>query len=223
MSVAETAFLVKRENGFSLRWFTPEAEVALCGHATLASAHILFERGILLPGEKAVFHTKSGELYAEKRDGKIQLNFPCEPATECAPLEGLKEALDCELVWCGRNRMDCLVELAEEELVRSLRPDFIKLAAISGVRGFIVTAKGKSYDFISRFFAPAIGVPEDPVTGSAHCCLAPYWGEKLHKTSFLAYQASRRGGEVGCRLQGERVLLLGSAVTTMDIELHTEE
>jgi len=220
MNLSETAFLVRRDDGFDLRWFTPAAEVELCGHATLASAHVLWEDGHLAAGETARFFTASGTLTARRRDDWIELDFPAEPAEACEPPTGLAAALGAEPVWVGRNRFDYLVELATEAEVRSLTPDFSALGRID-VRGFAVTSRATTagFDFVSRFFAPGVGVPEDPVTGSAHCCLGPYWAEKLGKRELVGYQASKRGGVVRVRPEGERVKLLGQAVIVLRMEL----
>lgn len=216
MNLAETAFLYPREDGFNLRWFTPTVEVDLCGHATLASAHVLWEDSHLSPGEQARFHTKSGLLTADQDGDWIEMDFPSEPAREEQELPELAQALGVRPVYTGRNRFDYLIEVASEEIVRGLRPDFTRLRQIE-TRGVIVTSRSASasYDVVSRFFGPAVGVNEDPVTGSAHCCLAPYWSERLGKKEFLAYQASSRGGTVRVRLAGDRVGLGGQAVTVM--------
>jgi predicted PhzF superfamily epimerase YddE/YHI9 len=220
MNVAETAFLVPRADGFDLRWFTPTVEVDLCGHATLASAHVLWETDRLTSSAIARFWTKSGELTARKEDAGIVMDFPAEVVAEAAPPPGLEAGLGVPFVYCGRNRMDYLVEVADEATVRRVEPDLRALMKYP-VRGVIVTARaaGSGLDFVSRFFAPAAGVDEDPVTGSAHCALAPYWGAKLGKTEMLGYQASRRGGRVGVRLSGSRVELVGHAVTVLRGEL----
>lgn len=222
MNLSETAFLVPRDvstdgGGFDLRWFTPEIEVELCGHATLASAHVLWETGRLGPEETARFHTLSGWLTAARRDGGIELDFPTTPVTETPPPAGLAEALGAELRFAGRSTFDLLVEVESEAVVRSLDPDFTRLKAIP-VRGLMVTARATSeaFDFVSRFFAPGSGVPEDPVTGSAHCALGPYWGSLLGKSELRAFQASPRGGALRVRLAGERVQLLGQAVTVLE-------
>jgi len=222
MNLAETAFLVKQPDGYDLRWFTPTVEVDLCGHATLASAHVLWEDGHLTPTEQARFHTKSGLLTADRRDGLIELDFPVTPVSPAASPPGFAEALGATPQFIGRSKFDYLVELEDEATVRKLDPD---LGAVSRVkaRGVIVTSradKGK-YDFVSRFFAPQSGVPEDPVTGSAHCALAPYWGAKLGKKELMAFQASARGGEIRLRLEGDRVRLGGQAVTVLRGELTT--
>jgi PhzF family phenazine biosynthesis protein len=216
MNLSETAFLLRGEDGFELRWFTPTIEVDLCGHATLASAHALWEGGYLKPGQQARFHTRSGLLTAELRDGWIFMDFPALRAEAASANPPLLKALGTEPKWLGRNRLDYLVELASDETVRNLTPDIRGLTEL-GIRGVIVTAKPNTppYDFISRFFAPGAGINEDPVTGSAHCCLGPYWQERLGKSEFLAYQASPRGGIVKVKCAGSRVQLGGRAVTVL--------
>ena len=221
MYLSETAFLVKREHGYDLRWFTPTVEVDLCGHATLASAHVLWEQGHLKPCEPACFHTKSGALAAKKDGAWIEMDFPATPAKLDSgfPAE-IKSALGAEVKEVGRTRFDYLVEAESEDAVRSLRPDFTKLAQLQ-TRGLIVTssASGAGYDYVSRFFAPGAGIDEDPVTGSAHCCLGPYWKERLGRDDLIGYQASARGGFVRTRCEGDRVLISGQAVTVMRGEL----
>ena len=216
MNLAETAFLVPGPDGYELRWFTPACEVDLCGHATLASAHVLWEEGLLEPGATARFHTRSGLLTATRSEGLIWLDFPATPAAAAAPPAGLLEALGATPRWSGRSPFDWLLELDSETAVRRLDPELSRLARIDA-RGVIVTALATDgrHDFVSRFFAPAAGVPEDPVTGSAHCALAPHWAERLGRTELSGYQASRRGGTVRTRLVGDRVLLGGTAVTVM--------
>ncbi|MFM8319522.1 MAG: PhzF family phenazine biosynthesis protein [Chloroflexota bacterium] len=219
MNLAETAYLYREGDGWRLRWFTPAAEVELCGHATLASAHILWQTGALDPQAQARFHTLSGLLTAELCGPEIELNFPATPAAPVDPPPGLDEALGAHIAACGRSVFDYLVTLESEAAVRSLQPDMLRLKAFP-VRGVIVTAQAAApLDFVSRFFAPAVGVPEDPVTGSAHACLGPYWGARLGKTELLAYQASPRGGRLRLALDGERVRIAGRAVTVMRIEL----
>jgi PhzF family phenazine biosynthesis protein len=221
MNLSETAFLLPESDGYRLRWFTPAVEVKLCGHATLASAHVLWEDGHLPTGAVARFHTLSGLLTAtHEDDGWITLDFPSQPSMPIATPAGLTEALGAEPISVGKNGSDILVELASEREVRELRPDVTRLLAIQA-RGIIVTSRSESgtYDFISRFFAPAVGVPEDPVTGSAHCCLAPFWAERLRRNEMTGYQASARGGVVRVRTAGERVLISGQAVTTLRGEL----
>jgi PhzF family phenazine biosynthesis protein len=219
MKHAETAYLLPEGEGFHLRWFTPVHEVDLCGHATLASAHALWEAGRLPLSSPARFRTRSGELTARLVDGGIEMDFPAEPPVEVGPRDmpqGMLEALKLKPMFVGKNRMDYLLEVESEDAVRSLAPDFRRLATI-GTRGFIVTARSHTpgIDFISRFFAPAFGIDEDPVTGSAHCCLAPYWSAKLGKVEMVGYQASPRGGTVGVIHRGDRVALIGKAVTVL--------
>lgn len=221
MNLSETAFLRRRDDGFSLRWFTPAVEVALCGHATLASAHALWEEQLLEPSDVARFHTKSGLLTAERKGEWIELDFPATREERSEPPEGLLSSLGVtEAVYVGRNKFDYLVEVASEELVRGLNPDHAGLRRIP-VRGVIVTSRASmpEADFVSRFFAPGSGVDEDPVTGSAHCCLTPYWSARLGREEMTGYQASRRGGFVRVRLAGERVKLGGRAVTVFRGEL----
>jgi predicted PhzF superfamily epimerase YddE/YHI9 len=220
MNLSETAFLVRQADGFDLRWFTPAAEVRLCGHATLASAHILWQTGVLQPGEQARFHTLSGLLTALQRGDWIEMDFPVRPAKAVEPPPGLAEALGAKIEFVGRDLDDYLVEVESEAVVRALTPDTTALGKLP-VRGTIVTARSDdpAFDFVSRFFAPAVGVAEDPVTGSAHCCLTPYWSAKLGRSELTAYQASARGGIVRVRLAGERVLLSGQAVTVLHCEL----
>jgi PhzF family phenazine biosynthesis protein len=220
MNLAETAFLVRRPDGFDLRWFTPVAEVDLCGHATLASAHALWEDGHLTSAEEARFHTKSGLLTATRRGDHIWLDFPSTPVSSAAPPEGLEQAIGQNAKMVGRTAFDYVVELDSEAALRSLAPD---MSAIGGIpyRGVIVTAHSADsrYDFVSRFFAPGLGIPEDPVTGSAHCGLGPYWGSRLGKDELAGYQASSRGGTVLVRLDGNRVHLGGQAVTVLRGEI----
>jgi predicted PhzF superfamily epimerase YddE/YHI9 len=221
MNVAETAFLVGRpDRSFDLRWFTPSVEVDLCGHATLASAHVLWTEKIFPDTERARFHTRSGLLTAWRDGDSIRMDFPAEPVVEQTPPPALAGAVGVPFSFAGRNRMDWLVEVADEAAVRRVAPDLRSLAAL-GVRGVIVTARSASpeADFVSRFFAPAAGVDEDPVTGSAHCALGPYWGAKLGKTSLVGSQLSARGGRVECALDGARVVLGGRAVTVLKATL----
>jgi len=221
MNVAETAFLAPRGDGsFDLRWFTPSVEVDLCGHATLASAHILWEERHVPIGDRARFHTKSGLLVAWREAETIRMDFPSEPVTAAEPPLALAEALGVPFAFVGRNRMDWLVELADEVAVQCVRPDLRALSSLE-VRGVIVTARSASRetDFVSRFFAPAAGVDEDPVTGSAHCALAPYWAGKLGKLALVGDQLSTRGGRVECTLAGDRVVLGGRAITILRAKL----
>jgi len=221
MNLSETAFLDPvRQDEFNLRWFTPSTEVALCGHATLASAHVLWEAGHLKPEQRARFHTKSGVLTAEHKGDWIELNFPAVRELPASVPPGLAEALGLKIKYLGKNKFDYLVEVESERTVRELAPDFTALKKIP-VRGVSVTSRSDSpqFDFVSRFFAPGSGIDEDPVTGSAHCCLGPFWSGRLGKKEFVAYQASARGGTVRIRLNGERVILGGQAVTVLRGEL----
>ena len=224
MSLSETAFVASRPDGdFDLRWFTPMVEVELCGHATLASAHVLWETERLARTRAARFHTKSGVLTATRDPERIVLDLPAHPATEAALPAGIEAALGAHPIWVGRSRFDVFVELGSEEELRALAPDVTVLAGVEG-RGFIVTARAStsSYDFVSRFFAPRVGVDEDPVTGSAHCVLAPYWAARLGKQALVGYQASARGGVVHVGVKGDRVRLGGRAVTVTRGELLAE-
>ena len=220
MNLSETAFLHREKDGWLLRWFTPAVEVALCGHATLASAHVLWETGQLLPDETARFHTKSGLLTAERNGSGIEMNFPAKIATPADAPAGLAEALGVKPLFVGRSAFDYLVEADSAAAVRALKPDFTRLGELP-VRGVIVTSGSDrpEFDFVSRFFAPAAGVNEDPVTGSAHCTLGPFWETRLNKSEFTAYQASARGGVVKVRVAGDRVFLGGRAVTVLRGEL----
>ena len=218
MNLAETAFLLRQGDGYQLRWFTPALEVDLCGHATLASAHALWEQGCLKRDEQARFYTRSGLLTARRTGDWIEMDFPATPAVAAPAPEGLIDALGASAKYVGKSIFDYLVELDSENTVRELKPDFTALRKIP-VRGVIVTSRAADYDFVSRFFAPASGIDEDPVTGSAHCCLGPFWRSRLGKTEFVAYQASARGGVVRVRLEGDRVLLGGQAVTVLRGEL----
>jgi PhzF family phenazine biosynthesis protein len=217
---SETAFIVRKGDDFNLRWFTPVCEVELCGHATLASAHVLWQEGWLAADKEVRFHTASGLLTVRQTQTGIEMNFPSEPAAAVAMPKGLPEALGAEPKWVGRNRMDILVELDDAATVKTLIPDMVLLKKFD-TRGFLVTAVSDipEYDFISRCFFPGIGIDEDPVTGSAHCCLGPYWQARLGKSDFKAYQASKRGGTLGVKVQGDRVLLTGRAVTVLRGEL----
>jgi PhzF family phenazine biosynthesis protein len=215
MNLSETAFLVKRGEGeWDLRWFTPKVEVDLCGHATLASAHALWNEAGASRERPLRFHTKSGVLTCSLAADRIEMDFPARPPEDATPPEELFRGLPVAPSWVGRNQSDFLVEVVSEAAVRALVPDFAVLRKIP-VRGVIVTARSEArgHDFVSRFFAPAAGVDEDPVTGSAHCCLAPYWAAKLGKSEMAGYQASARGGTVLVRLEGDRVVLGGNAVT----------
>ncbi len=223
MNLSETAFLVPHNGGFNLRWLTPTVEVDLCGHATLASAHVLWQDGHLPEGQQARFHTRSGLLTASRSGDWIEMDFPVKHAAPSdAPPELLPSLGVSKPVAVMRNVWDYMVEVESEAELRALNPDHSTLRKIP-VRGVIVTARSATagYDFISRFFAPGSGVDEDPVTGSAHTALAPYWAAKLGKTEMTGYQASARGGVVRVRMNGDRVLLGGQAVTVMQAALLT--
>ena len=238
MNLSETAFLLKQKDGWSLRWFTPKVEVDLCGHATLATAHVLAETGLLKNGGEVGFHTHSGLLTARLTSGGIELNFPAKPEEPASAPLGLIEALTVDLpkvpdlygmdlrevhlsvLYIGKNQFDFLVELDSDDTVRQLDPDFSKLKGVEA-RGIIVTARSSNpeFDIVSRFFAPAVGINEDPVTGSAHCCLGPYWMKKLGKSRLRAFQASARGGILEIEAEKDRVLLRGKAVTVFEGKL----
>ncbi len=220
MNLSETAFLHREDGAFRLRWFTPVAEVALCGHATLASAHILWEEKSLAAGEAARFATQSGELRAAQRGDLIEMDFPAKPEEPAEAPSDLYRALGVTASYLGRNQFDYLALLGDERAVRAVAPDFALLRTVK-VRGVIVTAPSSTpgYDFVSRFFAPAVGVDEDPVTGSAHCALGPFWAARLGRTELSALQVSARGGTMRVRVAGDRVFLGGRAVTVLRGEL----
>jgi predicted PhzF superfamily epimerase YddE/YHI9 len=215
MNLAETAFLWPEGDGYRLRWFTPRVEVDLCGHATLASAHVLWETGREPAGRRLRFQTRSGELAAARRGDEIELDFPAEPPSMAGCPPALAAALGVRPRGGGRNRLYHLVEVDSARAVRELSPDLARLRALDEVFGVMVTAPGDQpgVDFVSRFFAPRAGIDEDPVTGSAHSCLGPFWGARLGKRELVGYQASARGGLVRVRLAGERAHLGGRAVT----------
>jgi predicted PhzF superfamily epimerase YddE/YHI9 len=223
VNLAETAFLRPRGRGeYDLRWFTPLVEVDLCGHATLASAHRLWEDGL---AEGSIrFHTRSGVLTASRGGAGIELDFPSAPPRESEPPPRLAEALSAPFLWTGVNALgDLVVEMPDERSVGNLAPDFVALARIPA-RGIVATAAAErpaetGYDFVSRFFAPRVGIDEDPVTGSAHCALAPFWSDRLGEAELVGWQASPRGGIVHTRLVGDRVVLGGRAVTVWKGEL----
>jgi len=215
-NLSETAFFVKTENGFHLRWFTPVAEINLCGHATLATAHVIFE--ILGYARQTIaFETRSGILSVERKGALLVMDFPSVPPKPCTPPSELLAGL-------GKQPVEVLAAddyfavFDSEDTIHSIKPDFAKLAELD-LRGVIVTARGRDFDFVSRFFAPKFGIPEDPVTGSAHCALTPYWSAKLGKQVLDARQVSKRGGDIQCELKGNRVALAGHAVTFMEAEI----
>jgi PhzF family phenazine biosynthesis protein len=223
MNLSETAFLEEKEIGYNLRWFTPAVEVDLCGHATLASAHALWESGYIDAKEQCRFYTRSGLLTAERskcNDRWIEMDFPAEPEARATSPADLSKALGVSFKYVGKNRFDYLLEIDSEETLRGIDPDFALLNTIP-MRGVIVTSASSSgeYDFVSRFFAPQVGVNEDPVTGSAHCCLGPYWAARLGRNELLGYQASLRGGFVKVRMDNGRVYLGGQAVTILQGKL----
>ena len=217
-NLAETAFLVPEGGDYRLRWFTPTVEVPLCGHATLASAAAVMER--LEPGrDQVIFHTASGPLTVNRTNGGYVMDFPARPSEPVATPPGLAQALGVVPVEVLSDTFNYIALLENAQLVRELAPDIAAIARMDR-SGVVVTAPGdETYDFVSRYFAPAKGIPEDPVTGGAHCALAPYWSERLGKTAFRAYQASRRGGEIICRLAGDRVELEGSCVFYLEGEV----
>jgi PhzF family phenazine biosynthesis protein len=215
MNLSETAFPVRRDDGdWDLRWFTPTTEADLCGHATLATAHVLWETERLAPDAAARFHTRGGVLVATRRADSVELDFPSDPITPAELPEDLPAALGAVPSAVGRGRIGWFLELADERAVRALQPDFRLLAPFDSA---IVTAESSdpAFDFVSRFFAPGYGLDEDPVTGSAHCALGPYWSARLDRTELVGYQASARGGVVTVRPAGDRTILGGRAVTVV--------
>ena len=220
MNLSETAFLVRREEGYDLRWFTPSVEIDLCGHGTLASAHVLWETGEAHPDNTIRFSTRSGPLSASRNGDWIELDFPATPVARCDVPPGLLEALGVSATFVGKSVFDYLVEVDGEEDVRATAPDMGALMRLD-CRGVIVTSRSDdpALDFVSRFFAPATGLDEDPVTGSAHCALGPYWQSRLGKSEFAARQVSARGGELRVRVDGERVRIAGQAVTVLHATL----
>lgn len=216
VNAAETAFLIRNDNGYDLRWFTPAIEIDLCGHATLGSAHVLFSEGQEPPDKTIRFQTRSGELTAKQvGEGWMQLDFPAIASAPAKPSPAIEHTMGKKPVAVAQTHNTIIAELASADDVRTARPDFNAILAL-GVHGLIITARSSQpYDFVSRFFAPDAGVNEDPVTGSAHCALGPYWQERLNKNHFLAFQASARGGILQVTVAGKRVLLGGQAVTTI--------
>jgi len=217
MNLSETAFLLPREDGFDLRWFTPKIEVDLCGHATLASAHALWTAGLVANDRNIRFHTRSGLLLCTRRGNVVEMDFPATPVEEVTPPEGLVTALGVEPSFVGQSKFDKFLVVESENVVRSLEPDFSMLREIP-MRGVMVTSLSEDprFDFLSRYFAPGVGIDEDPVTGSAHCCLGPFWSGRLGKSEMTAFQASSRGGVVSVKVLGDRVVLGGQAVTVLD-------
>ena len=221
MNLSETAFVRKTEEDYTLRWFTPTMEVELCGHATLASAHVMWSEGVVKKSELIRFHTRSGVLTCTRAQGAIELDFPAILIAERVPPAGLLEALGVQPSFIGTSQGYILLIVDSEAVVRDLKPNFNVLRSVLGIRGLIVSSLSTNpqFDFISRFFAPGCGVDEDPVTGSAHCCLAPFWSKRLGKSTMTAFQASHRGGIVQVRILNERVILGGTAITVLRGEL----
>jgi PhzF family phenazine biosynthesis protein len=219
MNLSETAFLYRESESFHLRWFTPRVEVDLCGHATLASAHILWEEGLLSPNDQARFLTKSGLLTAERKGDWIELNFPSDEIQEpvsARDAEIIEKAIKVKPLFIIRTRFDFMVEVGSEEVVKGLNPEMELFQKLPG-RGVVVTSRSASsgFDFVSRFFAPNVGINEDPVTGSAHCFLTPFWSNKLNKIDMIAHQISGRSGIIKVRQKGDRVFLAGQSVTIL--------
>lgn len=216
LNLPATVFVEGAPKTFALRWFSPTAELALCGHGTVAAAHALWETARLSPSAPARFATRSGPLSATARDGWIALDMAPDVATTTAPPVGLLDALGVKARWVGRNRLDYVVEVDDEATVRALQPDLAALAAVD-TRGVSVTARASSdgVDFVSRFFAPRVGISEDAVTGSAHCSLAPLWAARLRTSRLIAHQLSARGGVVRAEVAADRVILSGQAVTVL--------
>jgi PhzF family phenazine biosynthesis protein len=220
MNLSETSFLVPQAGGYELRWFTPKVEVDLCGHATLAAGVALAQLGKLADGQTLSFATRSGTLTVSRSGARYDLDFPVKPEQQAEAPSGLLAALGVAARYVGRNQFDFLIEVENESVLRKVAPDFKQLSTVR-CRGVIVTAASDEprYDFVSRFFAPAAGIDEDPVTGSAHCCLADFWGRRLGKTTLDGYQASARGGIVHVERRGERVILGGQGVVIARGEL----
>lgn len=221
MNLAATAFLLPEQDGYRLRWFSAMKELELCGHGTLASAHILWEQGYLSHNTQARFYTRGGNLTAQRKGDLIELNFPAKPEVAVEVPAILSQSLGVSPLYVGKSQLDYLVEVESEAVLRDLKPDFAQLVTLPA-RGVIVTAAAKSpstYDFVSRFFCPSVGINEDPVTGSAHCVLSPFWSKRLGREQLTGYQASTRGGIVQVTLEGERVHLGGQALTVLRGEL----
>ncbi|GCE21771.1 PhzF family phenazine biosynthesis protein [Dictyobacter kobayashii] len=221
MNLAATAFLYPQDDGYRLRWFSASVELELCGHGTLASAHTLWEQGYLASNAEAHFYTRGGFLTARQAGEWIELNFPAKPEVAAENNTVITASLGVTPRYVGKSQLDYLVELDSEETVRNLRPDFGQMATLPA-RGVIITAAAtdsSDYDFVSRFFCPSVGINEDPVTGSAHCVLSPFWSKRLGRAQLTGYQASERGGIVRVLHDGDRVRLGGQAVTVMHSEL----
>ena len=224
MNLSETAFLSKQNGEYRLRWFTPETEVDFCGHATLSAAHILWEIGSENKQTTIQFNTLIGILLARYKQDNVELDFPAFKVMQIPIKKNINRALGIESIFFGITRNKYLIEVENLQILKSIQPDFTKLKTLG--RGFIITCKSEDqgYDFYSRYFAPAVGVNEDPVTGSAHSSLTPYWSKKLGKNKLLAYQASKRGGTIGCELAPNgRVLLSGHAITVFEIDMRNEK
>ena len=220
-NLAETAFFVKTGDQYELRWFTPLVEVDLCGHATLAAAHVLYKH-LGYDAASIAFQSKnSGLLTVSKNGGSLVLDFPADELTPCSTPSLLQESLETEILECVKGKTDYLVRVEDQETLDSITPDFRRLSTLPA-RGVIVTCPGETYDFASRFFAPASGVDEDPVTGSAHTTLVPYWANKTGKTTFIAQQRSKREGILQCRLEADRVKISGKATTYLVGHIHIE-
>lgn len=216
-NLSETAFFIPEGDHFHIRWFTPKSEVKLCGHATLATAHILFNE-LNFQGELISFNSKSGILIVRKTEDKLQLDFPADLVKPIAKNPELEKALGAEPIAAYKGSTKHLLLFDSEEIIRNLKPNF-HLLKQTDARGVIVTSKGDEVDFVSRFFAPKVGIDEDPVTGSAHTLLVPFWSGKLKKTELNALQLSERGGQLWCTLAGDRVLIAGKAITYMRGEI----
>lgn len=221
INLSETAFVLQQDQNFILRWFTPTKEAGLCGHATLAAAHMLWETGVLNKDEEAVFETRSGILKARKNNDLVEMDFPVEAPFEVECPEGLLKAIDAKPIFVGKNRIDYLAVYESDEFIKKVNPDYGYLKKLD-CRGLIISAKSTSdkYDFVSRFFAPNSGIDEDPVTGSAHCCLSPYWSNVFGRKELTGYQASPRGGIVHTKLENDKVVLSGNALTVMKSEIY---
>ena len=217
MNLSETAFITATEerNKYKLRWFTPKVEVDLCGHATLATAHVLYQNNYVSSSETIFFETKSGILKTLKNENYIQLDFPETPVSDNELPKGIENIIGAKVMYSGKSIFDYFLLLEDEAQLINLKPNFGELIKF-GKRGIIVTAGSKKYDFISRFFAPQSGIDEDPVTGSAHCALYPYWSKKLNKKELVAYQASERGGLLKLSSENSRILISGEAITILE-------